>query len=150
FTANVTASVGSAPATLSRTYELRSSGETVSVGAEAGVVGRSRSARRSTAETGGTVTDNSPVVPEVGLSVVPRSGDHADKGVEVRNESSAGAEPELNASTYSRGSARSMRLTTNVRPDPARTTVEPVDSAGTESRSAASAFSRTSIGFAVT
>ena len=43
-----------------------------------------------------------------------------------------------------------MRLTTNVRPDTARTTVEPVDSAGTESRSAASAFSRTSIGFAVT
>ncbi len=81
---------------------------------------------------------------------VPRSGAHEADGVAVGTVTRAGAEPELNAATYSRWAAASIRLTTRTSCCAARTIVAPVESAGLASRSAASSRSCVSIGSSVT
>ena len=69
----------------------------------------------------------------------PSSTDQEDEGVAVCTVTVAGSSDALNAATYSRRPARSIRLTTSVPSRDTRTNDAPVESAGCASRSAPSA-----------
>src|SRR5262249_4407117 len=117
-----------------------------SAGLGAARLGRSLSARNTTAESGGTVNESEPFAALFGGAPTPYRTDHVADGVAVAIVNLPTAVPELSAATYSRPAARSIRLTAKGRFDASRGIVAPVESAAWESRSSPSDRSSPSIG----